>query len=79
MMLPKNIVQIIKANTAKMVFRYHPEMKKILWGGEFWTDGYFINTVSKHGSEKTIATYVKNQGVEKEYVQLHNERPTLFD
>jgi putative transposase len=46
MMLPKNIVQIIKSNTAKVVFHENPEVKRMLWGGEFWTDGYFINTVS---------------------------------
>ncbi|CCW32082.1 transposase (fragment) [Xenorhabdus nematophila F1] len=37
-------------------------MKKILWGGEFWTDGYFASTVGKHGDEQMIGRYVQNQG-----------------
>ena len=26
-----------------------PQVKKRLWGGEFWSDGYFASTVGKHG------------------------------
>jgi REP element-mobilizing transposase RayT len=47
-------------------------MKKQLWGGEFWTDGYFASTVGKHGSETTIANYVKAQG--ESYNKLHENR-----
>jgi len=79
MMLPKDIVQTIKSITGRVVFENHPEVKKKLWGGAFWTGGYFINTVSRHGSETTISTYVKNQGTEKDYIQLHQDKPTLFD
>lgn len=79
MMLPKNIVQIIKSLTARMVFAKNPEVKKQLWGGAFWTTGYFVNTVSRLGSESTVSIYVKNQGVEKDYVKLHDDKPILFD
>ena len=68
---PTKIVTIIKSITAREVFRQHPEVKQKLWGGEFWTDGYFVNTVSKFGDEKTISKYVREQGVEKEYKVLH--------
>jgi len=34
------------------------QVKKKLWGGEFWTDGYFASPVGKHGNEKTIGNYV---------------------
>ena len=65
------IVTTIKSITAKEIFRRHPEVKKQLWGGEFWTDGYFVNTVSKFGDESTISQYVKEQGVEHDYQVLH--------
>ena len=65
------IITVIKSITAKAVFNLHPEVKKQLWGGEFWTDGYFVNTVSRFGDEATISKYVKEQGVEKEYKVLH--------
>ena len=73
------IVTIIKSITAREVFRSNPEVKKKLWGGEFWTDGYFVNTVSKFGDENTISKYVREQGVEKQYKTLHKEMQlTLF-
>ena len=53
------------------MFHLHPEVKQKLWGGEFWSDGYFVNTVSKFGDENTISKYVREQGVEKEYKILH--------
>jgi REP element-mobilizing transposase RayT len=78
-MLPKNIVQIIKSITARVVFQKNPEVKKKLWGGAFWTTGYFINTVSRHGSESSVRTYVQNQGIEKNYTKLHEDKPIFFD
>ena len=71
------LVTMIESITAREAFRKAPHVKKMLWGGEFWSDGYFANTVSKHGSEKTIANYVKNQG--QDYEQIHENRQlTLF-
>jgi REP element-mobilizing transposase RayT len=58
------IVTIIKSITAREIFKKCPQVKKQLWGGEFWTDGYFVSTVGKHGDENMISTYVKNQGTE---------------
>ncbi len=76
---PTKIVTILKSLTAIEIFKKHPEVKKELWGGEFWSDGYFVNTVSKFGDEETIRKYVKEQGIEKEYKVLHKAKQlTLF-
>ena len=66
------IVTMMKSLTAREIFRRCPQVKKQLWGGEFWTDGYFASTVSKHGNENTIANYVKEQG--SAYDKLHENR-----
>ena len=63
-------VRTIKSTTARMIFKLNPEVKKKLWGGEFWSDGYWIESVGKHGSESVIREYVKNQGKDK-YEQLY--------
>ena len=80
---PTRIVATIKSITAKEVFRKHPEVKKRLWGGEFWSDGHFVSTVGKHGNEDTIANYVKAQGRGEEYKRLYkipnDDQPSLFD
>ena len=78
MMLPKNIVQTIKSITARQVFHRYPEVKKMLWGGEFWSDGYYISTVGRHSSEQIITKYVKLQGRGQEYVQIHKDQLKLF-
>jgi REP element-mobilizing transposase RayT len=63
------LVTMIKSLTAREVFKKCPHVKKQLWGGEFWSDGYFASTVGKHGDESMIRKYVKNQG--NNYEQLH--------
>jgi putative transposase len=68
---PTEIITLIKSITAREVFRHHPEVKEQLWGGEFWFEGYFVNTVSKFGDESTISRYVKEQGLAKKYKVLH--------
>jgi putative transposase len=72
------IIRIIKSITAKKIFVKHPQVKEELWGSEFWSDGFFVNTVSKFGSEDTISKYVKDQGIEKEYKKLHSQQINLF-
>ncbi len=68
----RKIVMVIKSLTAREIFRLCPEVKKQLWGGELWSDGYFASTVGKHGNEEMISKYVKHQG--QEYHKLHEDR-----
>ena len=65
------LVTMIKSITAREIFKVHSEVKKQLWGGEFWSDGFFASTVGKHGDESLISNYVKNQG--KTYKKIHND------
>ena len=71
---PKRIIQIIKSITARELLNRHPEIKKILWGGKFWTSGYYVNTVGRKGNEESIKRYVQNQG--KSYKQLQRNEIT---
>ncbi len=59
---PTQIVTMLKSLTARKVFEKHPEVKQQLWGGEFWSDGYWMVTVSQNVSEKEIKDYVRNKG-----------------
>jgi putative transposase len=58
---PAEIVQIIKSISAKMVFKQFPEVKKELWGGEFWSDGYFVRSVGDKVTSEVIRRYIKYQ------------------
>ena len=75
---PTQIITIIKSITAREIFARCPQVKKKLWGGQFWTDGYFVSTVGQHGSEERISEYVKNQGREEEYRKLLEQQMSLF-
>jgi putative transposase len=55
------IVRIVKSLTAREIFARVPSVKKQLWGGEFWSKGYFMASVGQHGNESVIANDVKGQ------------------
>jgi putative transposase len=74
---PTQLVKMIKSLTARAIFRRAPTVKKQLWGGEFWSKGYFISTVGRHGSEEVIRQYVRKQGLEKAYTKLHSQNIQL--
>jgi len=67
---PSQIITTIKSITAKQIFKECPQVKEKLWGGAFWTSGYFVNTVGLHGNEATVAEYVREQGKQEEYRQI---------
>jgi len=73
-----NIVKKIKSITARHIFKHHPEVKILLWGGNFWTSGYYANTVGQFGNLNMLTNYVKNQGL-PDYQQIHVDQQTLFN
>ena len=80
MMSVKEIVQTVKSITAKEFFRLHPEVKSQLWGGHFWTSGYYVNTVGQYANEEIIQKYINEQGNEKEtYKKFHRNQLRLFE
>ena len=71
------LVRQVKSLPARHIFSRCPHVKKQLWGGEFWSDGFFASTVGKHGDETMIGKYVRDQG--KTYEQLHSDHQlTMF-
>ncbi len=66
------LVTVIKSITVREIFRLCPHVKTQLWGGEFWSDGYFASSVGRHGDENTIKDYVKGQGLK--YQKIYEDR-----
>ena len=75
-MSPTRIVTIMKSITAREIFRLYPKVKKKLWGGSLWSEGYFVSTVGKNANEKQIENYVKNQG--HNYNKLYKSQIKMF-
>jgi len=67
---PSRIFQIVKSITARELFKRHPEIKKDLYHGEFWSDGGYIGTVGEGTNGDIIRSYIKNQGRKPEQLQL---------
>ena len=70
---PTKIATTVKSILAREIFSLCQEVKQKLWGGEFWSDGYFVSTVGEHATETVIRQYIKNQGRKGLYKQLHKE------
>ena len=71
---PSHIIQMVKSITARELFKRHPDLKKDLWGGELWTDGFFVATVGEGGNRDLIKNYIAKQGQRGDESQLK-----LFD
>lgn len=56
---PSKIVEIMKSQSAKVIFKEFPQLKKQLWGGEFWSDGYFVRTVGDKVTAEIIRRYIQ--------------------
>ncbi len=68
------VVKIVKSITAKQIFKTFPEIKKDLWGGEFWSDGYYVATIGEAGNWDIVIKYINKQGKKPEDINLR-----LFD
>jgi REP element-mobilizing transposase RayT len=79
---PSKIVRVVKSITAREVFARCPQVRKKLWGGQFWSDGYYIASVGQHANAEVIGHYVREQGTPENYKKLHEQallQPSLFD
>jgi len=73
------IAQIIKSIIAKKMFGKFRDLRSKLWGSEFWAKGYFMSTVGKHGDEKKLRNYIKNQGSDHlSYKAFHQKQLKFF-
>lgn len=58
---PSRIMQIIKSIMARELFNRYPEIKKQLWGSEFWSDGGYIGTVGDAVTAEIIKNYMAHR------------------
>jgi putative transposase len=58
---PAQIVDILKSISAREVFKKFPKVKQQLWGGELWSDGYFVRAVGDKVTAFIIQRYIKYQ------------------
>lgn len=64
------VVTKFKSITARELFKRFPDLRKELWGGQFWSDGYYLATVGERGDWNAVKRYIQNQGKTAERAQL---------
>lgn len=71
---PARIAQVLKSLSARELFHQFPTIKKELWGGQFWGDGYFVRSVGNEVTSEVIRRYIQHQGKETN----HGEQLKMF-
>jgi len=67
---PAQVMQILKSVSVREVFKKFPELRKQLWAGEFWSDGYFVRSVGDEVTADIIRKYIEYQTHEDNSIQL---------
>ncbi len=65
------VITRFKSLSARTIFKEFPQVKRQLWGGEFWEDGYFARTVGDKVTAEVIKKYIQRHQEEKDEPQLN--------
>ena len=58
---PAQLVQMLKSISAREVFKKFPKIRKEMWSGKIWSDGYFVRSVGDEVTSDIIRRYIKYQ------------------
>ena len=75
---PTKIIRTVKSLVARELFSELPTLKKLLWGGAFWSSGFYVSTVGRYGNESGTRRYIADQGL-PDYKPLHDGQLRMFD
>ena len=67
---PSGIAQIMKSISARGIFQRFPWLRRKLWGGELWEDGYFVRSVGDEVTSDIIRRYIRYQDQQRSDIQL---------
>ena len=67
---PSNIVQVMKSISARELFKKFPKMKKMMWSGKIWSEGYFVRSIGDKVTAEVIKKYIQYQKQEDKPSQM---------
>jgi len=67
---PSEIVKLLKTWTYSHIYDQYPEIRKYLWGGKMWCNGYYISTISDRTTRTEIQKYIRQQKVHINQLKL---------
>ena len=68
---PSRVAQVMKSISAREVFGKFADLRKQLWAGELWNDGYFVLSVGDKATADITRKYIEYQTHEDDSVQLN--------
>jgi len=66
------VVGIIKGKSGSKIFEEFPKVKKKLWGGHFWEQGYFVRTVGEQVTDEVIRRYIEKHSFSCEQLKFED-------
>ena len=57
------VVGILKSISSSKVFEEFPKIRKQLWAGHLWEQGYFFRTVGEHVTDDVIRKYIEQHSL----------------
>ena len=72
---PAEVVQVMKSISGREVFKKFPKLRKQLWAGELWNDGYFVRSVGDKVTADVIRKYIEYQSHEDSSQLTMFEKP----
>ena len=58
---PARVAQIMKSISAKELYKRFPELRKKMWSGAIWGEGYFVRSVGDAVTSEVIRKYINYQ------------------
>jgi putative transposase len=55
----------VQERSARAIFRAFPRVKRRLWGGARWEDGYFARTVGDKVTTEVMRRYIQQHRIDK--------------
>ena len=61
---PSDVVQALKSISARELFKKFPKVKKMMWSGKIWNEGYFVRSIGDKVTADVIKKYIRYQKLE---------------
>jgi putative transposase len=58
------VLQLLKGGSSYVIRKEYPDLEEFLWGGSFWGDGFFAESVGQV-NEKAMREYIRAQNKKK--------------
>ena len=67
------VVGILKSISGSKIFKEFPRVKKQLWGGHFWEQGYFYRTVGEQVTDDVIRKYIERHSFSQNQLPMFKD------